>query len=133
MLPPHQRLRTNHLVRPQIDLRLVIPHKLFPVDGVAELSFQDYTFIGAGGQVAGIGLNVIPALFLGVIHRSVRILHQGIGRLSIYSGPQFQDSRLRWQPAVTKEPAGVFVRASFLVGRSRQGGLEGDPSGQDGA
>ena len=90
MLPPHQRLRTNHLVRPQIDLRLVIPHKLFPVDGVAELSFQDYTFIGAGGQVAGIGLNVIPALFLGVIHRSVRILHQGIGRLSIYSDPNFR-------------------------------------------
>ena len=73
MLPTHQRLRSDNSACPQIDLRLVIHHELFPLDGVTELSLQDQAFIGGCIEAIAIELKVIPPFFLGVIHRTVGI------------------------------------------------------------
>jgi hypothetical protein len=57
---------------------------------VALLPFQIQPLIDSGIQIIAIELKVIPTFFLGLIHRTVRILQQGIDRLSI--NPKHRDS-----------------------------------------
>ena len=76
MHPADQRLGAGHRSGFEIDLRLVVQHELAPGEGAMQAGFDPLPLDGPCVHLPLEELIVVPAAFLGVVHRGVRALDQ---------------------------------------------------------
>ena len=85
-VPAQQRLDAGDARRSQIELGLVVQRQLVALDGAAQARLQRQPLERQRLQSAVVELEVVLALFLGVVHRDVGVLHQRAARRCASSG-----------------------------------------------
>ena len=74
-LPPaYQRLYSRDLTRVEIYLRLIMQQELFALEGAAQATFEGLPLYGLQIHFRLEELEIVAPVFLGVVHRRVRIL-----------------------------------------------------------
>src|SRR5580658_1402016 len=81
--PAYQCLHPSDFTGVQIYLRLIVQHELFSLEGSAQAAFQSLPLDCLQIHIRLEELEIVATVFLGVIHRCVRILDQCFGILSV--------------------------------------------------
>ena len=83
MQPAYQRFGAGNRTSLKIDLRLVMQHKLLSLQGVPQAAFEGLQLDSPNVHVLLKELVIVAPIFLGVIHRDIRTLDQGLGILTV--------------------------------------------------
>ncbi len=83
MQPAYQRLGAGNRTRLEIDFRLVMQHKLLPLQGVPQAAFDGLQLDGPNVHVPLKELVTVAPIFLGVVHRGIRVPDQGLCILTV--------------------------------------------------
>ncbi|MCY1403494.1 hypothetical protein D9M71_186780 [compost metagenome] len=74
--PAQQRLGAGQALAVATELRLVIEHELFLLQGMAQVAFKFQAFQSTGVHISLIELEVVFAAFFSVVHRRIGVFHQ---------------------------------------------------------
>src|SRR5882762_10191946 len=83
MQPAYQRFGAGNRTSLKIDLRLVMQHKLLSLQGVSQAAFEGLQLDSPNVHVPLKELVTVTPIFLGVVHRGIRILDQGLRILTV--------------------------------------------------
>src|SRR5262245_56140099 len=83
MLPAHERFHANQVKPTNINLRLILDHKLRSFESRSQITFQHELFESTRGAAGGVELIEIATQTLGAIECCARILQQPAGIAAI--------------------------------------------------